>query len=87
MEDNMHWLFVILIGLVAGWLTGKIMKGSGYGFFWDIILGIVGSLLGGFLATLIHLPASGGIFYSLIIALIGSVIIVFLFRLITGGRG
>lgn len=80
----MGWLWMILIGLIAGWLTGKIMKGSGYGFFWDIILGIVGSLVGGFIASLLGLSAHGGFFYSLIIALVGSVLIVFIFRLITG---
>ena len=41
----------ILAGLIAGWLTGKIMKGSGYGFFVDILLGIAGALVGGFIAS------------------------------------
>ena len=80
------WLFEIVIGLIAGWLTGKILKGSGYGFFWDIILGIIGALVGGFLATLLHLPASGGIIYSLLIALVGAIIVVWLFRLVTGKK-
>ncbi|MGB6192832.1 MAG: GlsB/YeaQ/YmgE family stress response membrane protein, partial [Terracidiphilus sp.] len=44
----MHILWWILVGLVAGWITGKIMKGGGYGFWMDIILGIVGALVGGF---------------------------------------
>ena len=41
-------IFWILVGLIAGWLTGKIMKGSGYGFFVDIILGMAGAMVGGF---------------------------------------
>jgi uncharacterized membrane protein YeaQ/YmgE (transglycosylase-associated protein family) len=82
----MGWLWTILIGLVAGWLTGKIMKGSGYGFFWDIILGIVGSLLGGWIASLLGMSAQGGLIWRLILALVGSIIIVFIFRLVTGKK-
>jgi uncharacterized membrane protein YeaQ/YmgE (transglycosylase-associated protein family) len=82
----MHFLYEILLGLVAGWLTGKIMKGSGYGFIWDIVLGILGSLIGGFLALkLFHFSAEH--WYSeLFVALIGAIILVFLFRLITGKK-
>ena len=53
-------LMWILVGLVAGWLTGKIMKGSGYGFFVDILLGIAGALVGGYIADRIGLDAHGG---------------------------
>ena len=48
----------ILAGLIAGWLTGKIMKGSGYGFFVDILLGIAGAIVGGFIAR--HLGLDPG---------------------------
>ena len=54
----------ILVGLVAGWLTGKIMKGSGYGFFVDILLGIAGALVGGFIASHLGLDPHGGFIYS-----------------------
>ena len=54
----------ILVGLVAGWLTGKIMKGSGYGFIVDILLGIAGALIGGFIASHLGLDAHGGFIYS-----------------------
>lgn len=83
----MHWLVVILIGLVAGWLTGKIMKGSGYGFFMDIILGIVGSLVGGFIALKLFHFTANGLISELLVALVGAILVVFLFRLITGNRG
>jgi len=82
----MHWLWTIIAGLIAGWATGKIMKGSGYGFFMDIIIGIVGALVGGFLASILHLPASGGLLYTILLGIVGAVILVFLFRLITGKR-
>jgi uncharacterized membrane protein YeaQ/YmgE (transglycosylase-associated protein family) len=75
-------LMWILVGLVAGWLTGKIMKGSGYGFFVDILLGIAGALLGGFIANHLGLDASGGFIHSTLIALAGAILLVVILRLI-----
>jgi len=82
----MHLLWWILVGLVAGWLTGKIMKGGGYGFFVDIILGIVGGLVGGFIARALGFSPVGGLIYTILIATGGAVVLVFLFRLITGKK-
>ena len=81
----MGFILWIVCGLIAGWLTGKIMKGSGYGFFVDIILGIAGAMLGGFIARRIGLDPHGFIL-STLVAVAGAIIIVFLFRLITGKR-
>jgi uncharacterized membrane protein YeaQ/YmgE (transglycosylase-associated protein family) len=75
----------VLVGLVAGWATGKIMKGSGYGFIFDVILGIVGAVVGGFIAGHIGLGA-GGLIYTILVAIAGAIVVVFLFRLITGKR-
>ena len=75
-------LMWILVGLVAGWLTGKIMKGSGYGFFVDILLGIAGALVGGYIADRIGLDAHGGFIYSTLIALGGAILLVALLRLL-----
>ncbi len=83
----LHWLWTIIAGLIAGWLTGKIMKGSGYGFLFDIVLGIVGALVGGFIAHLLGFSAHGGLIYTIILGVIGAIILVFLFRLITGKKG
>jgi uncharacterized membrane protein YeaQ/YmgE (transglycosylase-associated protein family) len=82
----MHILWWILVGLVAGWATGKIMKGNGYGFWMDIILGIVGALVGGFIARALGFSAQGGLIYTILIAIVGSVLVVFVFRLINGKR-
>ena len=82
----MHLLWWILVGLIAGWLTGKIMKGGGYGFFVDIILGIVGGLVGGYIARAIGISPAGGLIYTILIATAGAVLLVFLFRLITGKK-
>lgn len=83
----MHLLWWILVGLIAGWATGKIMKGGGYGFFTDIALGIVGALVGGFLARMLGFSGHGGLIYTILVALVGSIIVVFLFRLITKKQG
>lgn len=82
----MQILWWIVVGVVAGWLTGKIMKGGGYGFWADMILGIVGAFVGGFIARAIGISTTGGMIYSILIALGGAIIVVFLFRLITGKR-
>ena len=77
----------IIIGLIAGWLTGKIMSGGGYGPIMDIIIGIVGALLGGFIMSHVFGAASsGGWIYSIVVALFGAIILTFLLRLITRGR-
>ena len=83
----MHILWWIIVGLIAGWLTGKIMKGGGYGFWLDIVLGVVGAIVGGYIARALGLASSGGMIYTILVALGGAIIVVFVFRLITKGRG
>jgi uncharacterized membrane protein YeaQ/YmgE (transglycosylase-associated protein family) len=79
------WIF---IGAVAGWLTGKIMKGSGYGFLMDMIVGLIGAFIGGFLAEKLGIGGVGqhGFIMSIVIAVIGAVILTFIVRLVTGNK-
>jgi len=79
----------IIIGVVAGWLTGKLMKGSGFGFFVDMIVGLLGALVGGFLSSHLGLGGVGqhGLIMSIVIAVIGAVILTWLLRLVSGNRG
>jgi uncharacterized membrane protein YeaQ/YmgE (transglycosylase-associated protein family) len=87
--DTGHGIFAwIIIGVVAGWITGKLMKGSGFGFFMDMIVGLVGAVIGGFLATHLGLagPGQSGLMMSIVIAVIGAVILTWLVRLVTGNR-
>src|ERR1039457_6949367 len=70
----------VIVGLIAGWITGKIMKGSGYGAWMDIILGIVGAIIGGPLMRLVGFEGSGGMIYTIIIAVIGAVILTWVVR-------
>jgi uncharacterized membrane protein YeaQ/YmgE (transglycosylase-associated protein family) len=72
----------IIVGLIAGWLAGKVMKGGGYGVLVDIILGILGGLLGGWLFGVLGIWHGGGILGSIIVAFIGAVILVAITRVI-----
>jgi uncharacterized membrane protein YeaQ/YmgE (transglycosylase-associated protein family) len=76
----MGFIEFILVGLIAGWLAGRVMKGGGYGVLVDIILGILGGVLGGWLFGLAGWRG-GGLIASLFVAFIGAVILVWLTRL------
>ena len=78
----MHILYILIVGLIAGWATGKIMKGSGFGVLTDILLGIVGALIGSRLLGLLGLPFGGGFIRSILVAIVGAVLLVALVRLI-----
>ncbi len=73
----------IVIGLIAGWLAGKIARGAGYGCITDIILGLVGSLLGGWLFMKLGI-LGGGFLYSLAAATVGAIILVSIVHLFAG---
>jgi len=72
----------IVVGIIAGWLAGKIMKGKGFGLIGDLIVGVVGAFLGGWLFGLLHISIMGGIIGSLITAVVGALVLLFVLRLI-----
>jgi uncharacterized membrane protein YeaQ/YmgE (transglycosylase-associated protein family) len=72
----------LIIGIIAGWLAGKIVEGAGFGLIVDIIVGIVGAFIGGWLAGLVGLNIGGGLISSIIVAVIGAVILLIVVRLI-----
>ena len=78
----------IIIGVIAGWLTGKLMKGSGFGFIMDMVVGLVGALIGGFVSSHLGLGGSGdhGMIGSILIAVVGAVLLTVILRLVTGNR-
>ena len=78
-----YLLMNIIIGILAGWLAGKIMKGRGFGIFGDLIVGVVGSILGGVIFGALGLDADGFI-GNLIMATIGAMALIFLARLFSG---
>jgi uncharacterized membrane protein YeaQ/YmgE (transglycosylase-associated protein family) len=77
----MEFLWFILIGIAAGWLAGQFMKGGGYGLVGDLIIGVVGALLGGWLFGMAGV-AAGGLIGQLVVATIGAIVLIFLLRLI-----
>ena len=77
----MFWLvWIVLVGLIAGWAAGKIMKGSGYGPLVDILLGIAGAIVGGFILRIFGFYTSGGIIPEILVAIFGAVVLVWLAR-------
>jgi uncharacterized membrane protein YeaQ/YmgE (transglycosylase-associated protein family) len=75
----------LIIGAIAGWLAGVLVKGGGFGLIVDIIVGIVGAFIGGWLAGVLHISLGGGWIGSILTALIGAVILLFIIRLIRRG--
>jgi uncharacterized membrane protein YeaQ/YmgE (transglycosylase-associated protein family) len=74
-------LWWIIVGLIAGWATGKIMGGR-KGVLMDIILGIGGALVGGWIMRAIGFAGQGGFIYTVVVAIGGAVLLTFLYRLI-----
>jgi uncharacterized membrane protein YeaQ/YmgE (transglycosylase-associated protein family) len=81
----MFVVYIIVVGLIAGWAAGKIMKGSGYGVLTDILLGIVGAIIGSRVLGLVGIYSSGGLVPNILVAIVGAVILVALVRLIKRG--
>jgi uncharacterized membrane protein YeaQ/YmgE (transglycosylase-associated protein family) len=75
----------IVLGLIAGFIASKIYAGSGQGLLLDIVLGIVGAVVGGYLFTALGASGITGFnIYSMIVAIIGAVVVLWLYHLITG---
>ncbi|HEV3431862.1 MAG TPA: GlsB/YeaQ/YmgE family stress response membrane protein [Paraburkholderia sp.] len=71
----------LIIGAIAGWLAGVLVKGGGFGLIVDIIVGIVGAFIGGWLAGLLHIHIGTGMISSIITAIVGAVILLFIIRM------
>jgi uncharacterized membrane protein YeaQ/YmgE (transglycosylase-associated protein family) len=78
----------IVLGLIAGWLAGQFMRGGGYGIVGDIVLGILGALVGGWItsALLGRDMVNGFNIESLIVAVLGAIVLIAISRLFTGRR-
>lgn len=70
----------IIVGLIAGWVTGKIEGSPGKGALMDIIIGLLGALVGGFAMSLLGFRPEGGLIYTIVVAVIGAVLLTWIYR-------
>jgi uncharacterized membrane protein YeaQ/YmgE (transglycosylase-associated protein family) len=75
-------IYSILVGLIAGWLAGQVMRGGGYGVLMDIVLGLLGGIIGGWLFGSLGIWPAGGIVGSIVVSFVGAVILVALTRML-----
>jgi len=80
--DGNGLIWFLIIGLVAGWLAGTLMKGGGFGVIGDIVVGIIGAFLGGWLFGMLGVGTGTGLLGSIVTATIGACLLIFLLRLI-----
>ena len=83
----MGWIAWIVLGLIAGFIASKIVNNSGQGILMDIVLGIIGAVVGGWLFTAFGgMPVTGFNIYSIIVAVVGAIIVLWIYHLIVGRR-
>jgi len=75
-------IILLVVGAIAGWLAGNVMRGGGFGLVGDIVVGIVGAFLGAWIFSSLGVSAGGGILGLLITAFVGAVVLLLLIRLI-----
>ena len=79
-----HLLEWLIVGLIAGWLAGKVSRGHGFGCLADIVLGLIGAVIGGWIFTKVGVTG-GGFLYGIAAATLGAVLLVVLARLFSRG--
>jgi len=85
--SNESILVVLFVGLVAGWLAGKIVRGTGFGIIGDILVGIAGALIASYLFPKLGIHLGTGLVSEIIFSAIGAVVLLLIVRLVrTGGR-
>ncbi|OKH68649.1 membrane protein [Mycobacterium sp. SWH-M1] len=83
-QTSVGWIGYIIIGAIAGWIAGKIVKGSGSGILMNIVIGVIGALIGGFLLSFFLDTAGGGWWFTLFTAVLGSVILLWIVGMVQG---
>lgn len=78
----MELLYFLIIGLIAGWLAGMLVKGGGFGLVGDLAMGVLGAFLGGWLFPQLGLAPGGGMLGSIVVATIGAIILILILRLL-----
>jgi uncharacterized membrane protein YeaQ/YmgE (transglycosylase-associated protein family) len=83
--SNESLVVILLVGLVAGWLAGKIVQGTGFGIIGDLIIGIIGAFIGDWLLPQVGIHLGVGIVGAIVNATIGAVVLLLIIKLVRGG--
>jgi uncharacterized membrane protein YeaQ/YmgE (transglycosylase-associated protein family) len=78
----MDLLWFLIVGLVAGWLAGVLVKGGGFGLIGDLVVGVIGAIIGGWLFSTLGASTGGGLVGSIIVATLGAVVLLVIVRFI-----
>ena len=78
----MQILWILIVGALAGWIAGLIMKGGSFGTIGNIVVGIIGAIVGGYLFSALGISAGGGLLGTLFTAVFGAIVLIFIVRLI-----
>lgn len=78
----MSLLWFLVVGLVAGWLAGVLVKGGGFGLIGDLVVGVLGAVFGGFMFSTFGVSSGGGLVGSLVVATAGAVVLLIIVRLV-----
>ena len=84
--SNESLLIIILVGIVAGWLAGKIVDGGGFGLIGDLIVGVLGAFIGDWLLPQLHIHLGVGIVSLIINATLGAIVLLAILRVVFGRR-
>jgi uncharacterized membrane protein YeaQ/YmgE (transglycosylase-associated protein family) len=82
---NENLLVIIVVGIVAGWLAGQLVRGHGFGLIGDLVVGVIGAFVGSWLLPAVHIVLGAGIINEIINATIGAIILLIILRLVRGG--
>jgi uncharacterized membrane protein YeaQ/YmgE (transglycosylase-associated protein family) len=85
--SNQSLLVILLVGIIAGWLAGRVMEGGGFGLIGDLVVGLVGAFIGDWLLPRLGVHLGTGVVAAIVNAFIGAVVLLLILRLLTGGFG
>ena len=85
--SNESLVAIVVVGIVAGWLAGLVMRGGGFGLIGDLIIGLIGAFIGDWLLPRLHIHLGVGMVASIVNAFVGAVLLLLVLRLINGGWG
>jgi uncharacterized membrane protein YeaQ/YmgE (transglycosylase-associated protein family) len=83
--SNDSILTILIVGIVAGWLAGQVIRGAGFGLVGDLVVGVIGAFIGDWLLPRLHIALGVGIVAQIIDAAIGAIVLLLILRLVGGG--